>query len=233
MFTTDQYQLLDFGRGRKLERFGAYLLDRPAPAAELAERRDAAAWQQAAARYERAGRGGQWNFHGKLAPTWIIRSSCSAFNLKFSRFGQVGLFPEQTASWSFIGQQVRAAGRPIKVLNLFAYTGGSTLVAAAMGALVTHVDAASSVVSWARQNALASGLANAPIRWITDDVLKFARRELKRGEQYDAVVLDPPSYGHGPHGERWKLEDQLGELLDVCLKLMSRESQFLLLTCHS
>ncbi len=234
MFSPDQYQLLDFGSGRKLERFGAYVVDRPASAAAGSARRDPEAWAAADVSYQRGDDGqGRWVFNRPLAPAWTVRCGQLVFDLKFSRFGQVGLFPEQAGSWRWIAEQLCAAGTPCKVLNLFAYTGGSTLAAAGVGAEVTHVDAASSAVAWARRNAEVSRLADAPIRWITEDVLKFARRELKRGQYYDAVILDPPSYGHGPGGETWKLADQLGELLDVCGELTDPDRLFMILTCHS
>jgi 23S rRNA (cytosine1962-C5)-methyltransferase len=233
LFASDQYQLIDFGAGRKLERFGAYVLDRPAPSAAAATRREPQQWETADARFERDDAGGRWVFARKLAPVWTIRCGYVTFDLKFGRFGQVGLFPEQSSNWHWIAEQVCAAGQPCKVLNLFAYTGASTLAAAAAGASVTHVDAASGVVSWARHNTAASNLSDAPVRWIADDAIKFARRELKRGSRYDAVILDPPSYGHGPGGEVWKLADGLGELMELCLKLSAVDRRFLLLTCHS
>lgn len=234
MFTSDQYQLLDFGGGRKLERFGAYMLDRPAPAARDGGRRAAALWEQADAKFERGnGNSGRWVFARSAAPAWTVRHDAQSLELKFSSYGQVGLFPEQADNWDWIADQVRCAPVALKVLNLFGYTGASTLAAAAAGAEVTHVDAASSVVAWAQRNARASRLADAPIRWITEDAGRFVRRELRRKQRYGGIILDPPAYGHGPGGEVWKLEDNLAELLDDCLKLLGDEGQFLLLTCHS
>lgn len=234
MFVSDQYQLLDFGAGRKLERFGACVTDRPSPAAASAERRGGDAWARADARYERVqGARGRWSFERDVAAAWPIQFGPMTLELKFTDSGQVGLFPEQAGNWEWIADQVRAAGRPLRVLNLFAYTGGSTLAAAIAGAHVTHVDSATNVVAWARRNAAASHLENAPIRWIVDDAVKFARRELKRGRRYDAVMLDPPSYGHGPRGEAWTLGERLGELLEVCWALTVGTRAFLLLTCHS
>jgi 23S rRNA (cytosine1962-C5)-methyltransferase len=234
MFGSDEYQLLDFGGGRKLERFGRYLIDRPAPAAVSASRRNPDLWEGADARFEReAAQRGRWVFARHMAAAWPIQFGPMMLELKFTEHGQVGLFPEQARNWDWIAERILAAGRPLSVLNLFAYTGGSTLAAAAVGAEVTHVDSATTVVTWARRNVAASHMEDAPIRWIAEDVLKFARRELKRGHFYDAVILDPPSYGHGPKGEPWKLGEQLGELLDVCWKLTARGRSFLLLTCHS
>jgi len=234
MFAPETYQLLDFGSGRKLERFGRYVFDRPAPAADGAHRRQAERWSRADARYQRdAGNAGRWSCATPVDEVWSVRHRELTFELKLTEFGQLGLFPEQAENWDWIARQVRDADRPLKVLNLFAYTGASTLSAAAAGAEVVHVDAAANVVAWARRNAEASGLAEAPIRWITEDASKFVRRELKRGNHYDAVILDPPSYGHGPRGETWKLEEQLGELLANCLELTARSRRFMLLTCHS
>jgi 23S rRNA (cytosine1962-C5)-methyltransferase len=234
MFASDEYQLLDFGSARKLERFGPYVIDRPAPAAVGASQRNPDLWAQADARFEReSGQRGHWSFARHMAAAWPIQFGPMTLGLKFTDFGQVGLFPEQARNWDWIADQVCAAGRSLKVLNLFAYTGGSTLAAAAAGAEVTHVDAATNVVAWARRNVAASRMEDAPIRWIAEDVTKFARRELKRGHRYDAVILDPPNYGHGPKGEPWKLGEQLGELLDVCWALTAHSRHFLLLTCHS
>lgn len=234
-FATEDYELVDFGGGRKLERFGSYLLDRPAPAADGLSRRQVSLWRKADARYERhPGQSGRWLFYTRpISDPWTIAWGPLRLELKLTEFGHLGLFPEQVENWGWVARQVRAAGRPIKVLNLFAYTGASTLAAAAAGAAVTHVDAAANVVAWARRNAELSGLADAPVRWIADDALKFARRELKRGVTYDGMILDPPSYGHGPKGESWKLTEHLAELWNVCLELTRGQPSFLLASCHS
>ncbi len=231
MLPRDPYQLLDFGQGRKLERFGRWVLDRPAPAAEGLERRDPARWAGADARYDRQAGRGRWS--PAIEESWPLRFAELALELKLTEFGQVGVFPEQADNWTWLAEQVRAHGRPVRVLNLFAYTGAATLSAAAAGAEVTHVDAAPGVVAWARRNALLSDLSEAPIRWIVDDALKFVGRELKRGRRYDGLVLDPPAYGHGPHGEVWKLETDFGKLLSSCLELAGGRPAFMLLTCHS
>ncbi len=234
-FVTRDYELVDFGNGRKLERFGSYLLDRPAPAAEGVSRRQVSAWRRADARYERhPGQPGRWLYYTRpITDPWTMAWGPLRLELKLTDFGHLGLFAEQADNWQWIANQVSATKRPLKVLNLFAYTGASTLAAAVAGAAVTHVDAAANVVAWARRNAELSGLADAPIRWITDDALKFARRELKRGVTYDAVILDPPSFGHGPKGESWKLADHLAELWEVCLQLAAGQPSFLLASCHS
>ena len=235
MFSADQYQLVDFGMGRKLERFGPVLLDRPAPGLEAVQHNcSPAVWQQAAARYERTtAERGLWRAKFPLPGTWCISHAKSVLEVKPTEFGHLGVFPEQAVNWDWICQQVSGAPRPLKVLNLFAYTGGSTLAAAAAGAEVVHVDGPQNTVQWARQNAALSGLADEPIRWIVEDALKFVRRELKRDNRYDAVILDPPSYGHGPRGEVWKLEEELPMLLSLCGELTAGGGRFMLLTCHS
>jgi 23S rRNA (cytosine1962-C5)-methyltransferase len=234
LFTPDQYQLLDFGHGRRLERFGGITLDRPCPAAEGIPPADPHAWQNADARFERGeGEEGQWSSRRELPEQWSITHDPLLLELKRTPLGQVGLFPEQAENWDWLGQAIQAAARPLKVLNLFAYTGGSTLAAAAAGAEVFHVDAARNTVAWARRNAELSGMAALPIHWLTEDALKFVKRELKRGNRYDAVILDPPSYGHGPRGEVWRLGKHLPRLLAICGELTAGRRRFMLLTCHT
>jgi len=234
MFDADQYQLLDFGDGRKLERFGAYVLDRPCPAAAAQVKSQPALWRGASARYDRTGpERGVWSPRAGLPDRWCLRHGSLTFELTPTTFGHLGVFTEQAENWDWIARQVRRAGRPLRVLNLFAYTGGSTLAAAAAGAEVVHVDSAKNIVAWARRNAQASGLEHAPIRWIVEDAQRFAARELRRGTPYDAVILDPPSYGHGPQGESWKVATDLAPLLDACARLTQQQRAFMLLTCHS
>lgn len=237
MFAPDQYELLDFGNGRKLERFGAHVLDRPCPAADgtlPATRR----WSADAA-YQRdkegdQGEQGAWGPAAKkFSASWSVHHHRVQFLLKPTPFGHVGVFPEQAPNWDWIAAQIQRASRPLQVLNLFAYTGGSTLAAAAAGAAVTHVDASKSVVRWARENAAASGLEDAPVRWIHEDAMKFVVREIKRGRKYDGVILDPPSYGHGSSGQVWRINQHLPELLEACAELTEGQRQFMLLTCHS
>jgi 23S rRNA (cytosine1962-C5)-methyltransferase len=232
------YELLDFGEGRKLERFGRFVLDRPSPAA-IERQRQLELWKSAHARFDLSGdaqpgpQRGRWSLNSDIPPTWPIRFGSLHFELKRTDFGHVGVFPEQAANWEWIGEMLHHQTASARILNLFAYTGGSTFAASAAGASVTHVDAAANVVLWARRNAQLSGLAAASIRWITEDALKFAQRELKRGRQYDAVILDPPSYGHGPGGEVWKLDEHLPKLLHVCCELTGPQPRFVLLTCHA
>jgi 23S rRNA (cytosine1962-C5)-methyltransferase len=234
------YELLDFGDGRKLERFGAYVLDRPCPTAEGVLRAAPGHWKQASGRFHRAADGTmQWTptpRDVRKMDTWHFRQR-EPFRLDLALAplpsGQVGMFPEQADNWAWIHEQVCAAGQPLRVLNLFAYTGASTIAAAAGGAEVTHVDAAESAVGRARGNAESSGLTDAPIRWIVDDAVKFSRREVRRGRRYDAVILDPPTYGHGKKGEVWQIKRDLPALLAVSAELTGSRPAFVLLTCHT
>jgi 23S rRNA (cytosine1962-C5)-methyltransferase len=238
------YELLDFGNGRKLEQFGSIRLDRPSPPADAARPTRPQLWSTADARFQRTGgERGQWHSAAALPGSWML--NCEAFQLvlKPTPFGHVGVFPEQQANWRWIAQRVARWQRAqpqqaesataLQVLNLFAYTGGSTLAAAAAGAQVVHLDAARNVVRWARQNAAASGLTAAPIRWIVDDARRYVQRELRRGHRYDALILDPPSYGHGANDESWRLGADLMPLLADCRRLLSDQPVFALLTCHS
>jgi 23S rRNA (cytosine1962-C5)-methyltransferase len=234
MFDPAQYELLDFGDGRKLEQFGDVIIDRPSPAAENVVRSDAAAWSKAHAKYRRtSAESGDWQTKKKVLEAWTVQHAAVTFELSPTPFGHLGIFPEQAGNWDWIADQVRRCGGQPRVLNLFAYTGGSTLAAAAAGAEVVHVDAAKNIVAWARRNAELSNLAAAPIRWIAEDAKKFAERELKRGNQYDAIILDPPSYGHGPKAETWKINRDLPSLLATCAQLTESRRAFMLLTCHS
>ena len=239
------YELIDFGEGRRLERFGEFLLDRPAVGTDGIERDAASAafWSQAAARFEPAesassAQRGRWAPAGALPETWIAEIGGIRFELKPTEFGHLGVFPEQAENWQWIAEQIREirgsddARRP-RVLNLFAYTGGSTIAAAAAGAEVAHVDSARGTVAWARRNAELNSLATAPIRWIVEDARRFVERELARGNRYDAVILDPPSYGHGPKGQAWKLDRDLPELLANAMSLLANGPSLMLLSCHT
>lgn len=237
MLNTRQYQLLDFGDGRRLERFRHYVVDRPCPTAEGMAKADPSLWRTAESRFERDDSGeGEWIGSRLPGDPWTVSHGPVTFELKLTPLGQVGIFPEQTGNWDWIFEQVGAAaeaGATLRVLNLFAYTGGSTLAAAAAGAEVVHVDAAKNIVAWARRNAWRSGLDQCPIRWLVEDARKFIRRELARGSRYDAVILDPPSYGHGRRGEVWRLSKHLPSMLDACAELTGGRPRFLLLTCHT
>ncbi len=226
------YRLLDCGGGERLERWGKYTLARPDPQA-IWPRTEPELWKRADAVYHRSSTGGgRWEIRS-LPESWTIGWREQTFNIKPMSFKHTGVFPEQAANWDFIAQQVRAAGRPVSVLNLFAYTGGATLAAAAAGASVCHVDAARGMVVWARENAKSSGLSDAPVRYIVDDCKKFVQREIKRGRRYDAIIMDPPSYGRGPTGEVWKFENDIAPFLELCAGVLSPEPLFVIISSYT
>ena len=227
------YEVIDCSQGEKLERWGKYLLIRPDPQVIWNTERTAAGWKRPNGHYHRSSRGGgEWEFFS-LPEQWSIHYKELTFQLKPFSFKHTGLFPEQAANWDWFGEKIHRAGRPIKVLNLFAYTGGATLAAAKAGAAVTHVDASKGMVGWAKENAHASGLSKAPIRWIVDDCVKFVEREIRRGNHYDAIIMDPPSYGRGPKGEIWKIEDSVFPLVELCAKLLSDRPLFFLINSYT
>jgi 23S rRNA (cytosine1962-C5)-methyltransferase len=235
------YELLDFGDGRKLERFGDVVLDRPSPQATGKRTLDAAHWREASGKFlgDKMGEG-KWRKSSAEGPhpprvITIPLADDSAFQMTVDTLptGQVGVFPEQLDNWRWIATRVRRSPQPCRVLNLFGYTGASTLAAAAAGAEVTHVDASKPAVAMARDNAAQSNLGEAPIRWIVEDVVKYCRREVKRGSQYHGIVFDPPTYGHGPGGEDWRLSRDLPELLELCRELTADTRQFVVATCHT
>ena len=227
------YEVLDTSDGEKLERWGKYYLVRPDPQVIWATPKQHTRWRSYDARYARStSGGGQWSQH-KLPERWQIRYRALTFNVKPMNFKHPGIFPEQAVNWDFIDAQIRSANRPVSVLNLFAYTGGATLAAAKAGASVCHVDAAKGMVAWARENATSSGLSEAPIRWIIDDCAKFVEREIKRGRRYDAVIMDPPSYGRGPSGEIWKLEKDLYPFLKLVAGVLSDKPLFFIINSYT
>ncbi len=227
------YEILDTSKGEKLERWGDYLLVRPDPQVIWDTPRKARGWHRPNAHYHRSKKGGgEWEFFD-LPEQWSISYRELTFQLKPFSFKHTGLFPEQAVNWDWFSGLIRGAGRPVKVLNLFAYTGGATLAAAAAGAAVTHVDAAKGMVTWARENAKSSGLAEAPIRWIVDDCMKFVEREGRRGNTYDAIIMDPPSYGRGPKGEIWKIEDAIHPLVAACAGILSPDPLFFLINSYT
>ena len=233
------YEILDTSRGEKLERWGDYLLVRPDPQVIWDTERKAPGWKRMNGHYHRSKKGGgEWEFFD-LPEQWTIQyplcqgKNTLTFNLKPFSFKHTGLFPEQATNWDWFGEKIRNAGRPIKVLNLFAYTGGATLAAAASGASVTHVDASKGMVGWAKENARSSGLGEAPIRWIVDDCVKFVEREIRRGNHYDGIIMDPPSYGRGPGGEVWKLEEQLYGLVEMCVPVLTDNPLFFILNSYT
>ena len=227
------YELLDCGDGEKLERWGRQILVRPDPQAIWEAPRRSSAWQNPDARYLRSNTGGGHWERRKLPEQWTVQYGELTFNVKPMNFKHTGLFPEQVVNWDFVMEKIRRAGRPIQVLNLFAYTGGATVACAAAGASVCHVDAAKGMVAWAKENARSSGLADAPIRWIVDDCAKFVEREIRRGRRYDAIIMDPPSYGRGPSGEVWKLEQNLYPFVKLCAGVLSDDPLFVILNSYT
>lgn len=227
------YEVIDTSNGEKLERWGDYQLVRPDPQVIWNTPRSLTGWKRPNARYHRSSKGGgEWEFIN-LPKQWSIQYKELTFQLKPFSFKHTGLFPEQAVNWDWFSKKIREANRPIKVLNLFAYTGGATLAAAAAGASVTHVDASKGMVTWAKENAKSSGLENAPIRWLVDDCMKFVEREIRRGNHYDGIIMDPPSYGRGPKGEIWKIEDAVYPLVQNCAKLLSDDPLFFLINSYT
>jgi len=236
MWLADQwkeYEVLDTSEGEKLERWGDYILVRPDPQVIWNTPKTHKGWRKRNAHYHRSAKGGgEWEFFD-LPKQWEIHYKKLTFQLKPFSFKHTGLFPEQAANWDWFSEKIVRAGRPVKVLNLFAYTGGATLAAAWAGAGVTHVDASKGMVTWARENARSSGLEDAPIRWIVDDCMKFVEREIRRGNHYDGIIMDPPSYGRGPKGEIWKIEDAVHPLVKSCSMLLSDRPLFFLINSYT
>ena len=228
------YELLDTSAGERLERWGEVILIRPDPQIIWNTPKQLALWKQAHARYRRSSTGGgAWQILKKVPPVWKISYGDLRFQLKTMGFKHTGVFPEQAVNWDFTGNLIRNAPKPLKVLNLFAYTGGATRACAQAGASVCHVDASKGMVAWARENAAASGLSDRPIRWLVDDCIKFVQREQRRGNRYDGIIMDPPSYGRGPGGEVWKLEEQLFSLVELCRSILSPDAKFFLLNSYT
>ncbi len=229
-----EYELLDATGGERLERWGNAILIRPDPQILWDTGRRHPLWNKAHARYHRSSTGGgHWETYRSLPDVWEIGYDSLRFRLKPMGFKHTGLFPEQAVNWDRMADMIRGAGRPIRVLNLFGYTGGATLACVAAGAHVTHVDASKGMVAWGRENAAASGLAERPMRWLVDDCGKFVQREQRRGNTYDAILMDPPSYGRGPNGEVWKLEEQIYTLVKECVALLSDKPLFFLVNSYT
>ena len=234
----NDYEVLDTSAGEKLERWGDYILVRPDPQVIWNTPHKVREWKQKKGHYHRSNKGGgQWEFFN-LPEQWEISYGNLKFHLKPFHFKHTGLFPEQAVNWEWSGNLIREAkkknpGKEIKVLNLFAYTGGATVACADAGAAVTHVDASKGMVTWAKENAAASGLANAPIRYLVDDCVKFVEREIRRGNHYDAIIMDPPSYGRGPKGEIWKIEEKIFPLVQLCTKVLADKPLFFLINSYT
>ena len=244
MWLADQwndYEVIDCSKGEKLERWGDYLLVRPDPQVIWDTPKKEKGWRKMNGHYHRSSKGGgEWEFF-QLPKEWTIEYSLPinkklTFHLKPFSFKHTGLFPEQAANWNWFSQLIADAvskGRQVKVLNLFAYTGGATLAGAAAGASVTHVDASKGMVTWAKENAISSGLKDAPIRWLVDDCVKFVEREIRRGNHYDAIIMDPPSYGRGPKGEIWKIEESVYPLIQLCSQILTDNPLFFLINSYT
>ena len=238
-FTKDwkDYELLDCSEGERLERWGKVILIRPDPQIIWNTPKEHPMWKHADARYVRSSQGGgHWEFRRELPEFWKINYKDLTFKISPTGFKHTGLFPEQAVNWDMMREKIKAAkaeGRDIRVLNLFAYTGGATVAAASAGASVCHVDAAKGMVHWARENAELSSLNEKPVRWIVDDCKKFVEREIRRGSKYDAVILDPPSYGRGPGGEIWKLEEHVFELVSLVAEVLTDDPLFVLLNSYT
>ena len=227
------YEVLETSSGEKLERWGDYLLVRPDPQVVWNTPRTHKGWKQKNGHYHRSAKGGgEWEFFN-LPNEWSIQYKELTFRLKPFSFKHTGIFPEQAVNWNWCARKIKEAGRPLKVLNLFAYTGGATLSAAKAGAQVTHVDASKGMVGWAKENAAASSLEDAPIRWLVDDCVKFVEREIRRGNTYDGIIMDPPSYGRGPKGEIWKIEESIYPFIQLTAKLLSKDSVFFLINSYT
>lgn len=227
------YEVIDCSQGEKLEKWGGYTLVRPDPQVIWNTPKTDTGWKNMNAHYHRSQKGGgEWEFFD-LPQQWTINYKTLKFNLKPFSFKHTGLFPEQATNWDWFSQKIKEANRPVKVLNLFAYTGGATLAAAAAGANVTHVDASKGMVAWAKENAKSSGLDEAPIRWLVDDCVKFVEREIRRGNKYDGIIMDPPSYGRGPKGEIWKIEDSIYNFVQLCTQILSDDAIFFLINSYT
>lgn len=220
---SEGYELLDSGEEEKLERYGAFVLARPDPQALWDKKQPSALWEAAHGRFVRTGKEGEWKLAPSLPKDWEVSFGEVSFVIKPTSFKHTGLFPEQEPNWRWLRERITKAGRPVSVLNLFGYTGGATLAAAQAGATVTHIDASKTAVAWARENAMRSGLVDKPIRWIIEDALTFVQREIKRGNRYDLIVMDPPAFGHGPNDELWKIEEHLLPLLKLCQELLTEK----------
>ena len=232
------YELLDTLDGERLERWGDVLLIRPDPQILWSGEKKDPRWGQAHARYQRSSSGGgKWQNYKKVPPVWKIHWNGLTFRLKTMGFKHTGIFPEQAVNWEFAMEKIRQAGRPpedpVRVLNLFGYTGAATLACMKAGAVVTHVDASKGMVQWARENAEASGIADRPVRWLVDDCLKFVQREQRRGRTYDGIIMAPPSYGRGPGGEVWKLEENLYPFVKLCARVLSDKPLFVILNSYT
>lgn len=230
----NDYKILDMADGQKLEKWGDVILARPDPQIIWKEKTYPKKWKNINATYHRSKTGGgAWEYKKKMPNQWQIKYKELTFNIKPMGFKHTGLFPEQAVNWDWMMDKIKKANRDIKVLNLFAYTGGATVACAAAGASVCHVDSSKGMVTWAKENIASSGLAERPVRYIVDDVVKFVNREIRRGNKYDAIIMDPPSYGRGANGEVWQFEDNIYDLVDLCTKVLSDKPLFFLINSYT
>ena len=228
------YEILDMANGEKLERWGNIYLIRPDPQIIWKEKSYPEKWKEANARYNRSSTGGgNWQKYKKIPEAWQVKYKDLTFNIKPMGFKHTGLFPEQAVNWDWMINKIQNAGREIKVLNLFAYTGGATVACSYAGASVCHVDSSKGMVSWAKENIVSSGLKDRPVRYIIDDVTKFVQREIRRGNKYDAIIMDPPSYGRGKNGEVWQFENNIADLVELCSKVLSDKPLFFLINSYT
>lgn len=228
------YELLDCSCGERLERWGNVTLIRPDPQVIWKTPKKHPAWKRADAVYHRSNSGGgNWEVKNKIPPFWSIDYGDLTFNVKTMGFKHTGIFPEQAVNWDYTAELIKNAGRPVKVLNLFAYTGGATVACLKAGAQVVHVDASKGMVQWAKENAAASGVADRSVRWIVDDCVKFVQREIRRENKYDIIIMDPPSYGRGPGGEIWKLENEVYSFVELCTQVLSDDPIMVLINSYT
>lgn len=232
-----EYELFDMANGEKLEKWGKYILIRPDPQIVWPDKKYPKLWEYAHARYIRSSTGGgHWEKLKKMDDSWSIKYKELTFNLKPMGFKHTGLFPEQSVNWDYIIENISKEvkkGREVKVLNLFAYTGGATVACAYAGASVCHVDSSQGMTNWAKENLASSGLRDKPVRFLVDDVIKFVKREIRRGNKYDCIIMDPPSYGRGKNGEVWSIEKNIYELIELCGKILSKNAMFMLINTYT
>ena len=228
------YEIIDMANGEKLERWGKYILTRPDPQIIWNKKTFENKWKESNAIYNRSKTGGgSWSYKTKLPDSWKINYKELTFNIKLMGFKHTGLFPEQAANWDWMIEKIKKSNRPIKVLNLFAYTGGASVACLYAGASVCHVDSSKGMVAWAKENVISSNLQERPIRYIVDDVVKFVQREIRRGNKYDAIIMDPPSYGRGANGEVWQFEEAINDLIELCMQVLSDKPLFFLITSYT
>ena len=230
----EDYEILDMANGEKLERWKDVILVRPDPQIIWKNKSFPEKWKKCNARYIRSSTGGgSWEYNNKVPKAWQVKYKNLCFNIKPMGFKHTGLFPEQAVNWDWMINKIKNANREIKVLNLFAYTGGATVACASAGAQVCHVDSSKGMTTWAKENIVSSGLQNRPVRFIVDDVVKFVNREIRRGNKYDAIIMDPPSYGRGTNGEVWKFEENISDLVELCTKVLSNKPLFFLINSYT